>query len=187
MPPSYFVDAVRLHFGFLLALGFAEEIAVPTLVRYRRQELEVSLYHGERLHELGIEIAWKGTSFALSEVIRLSNPEEARQFRNWIAVSTDDVSKGIARLRDLVERYAVPAFAGDESFFLKLHESRQQSEIDLEMRVLAETVRPRAEREFRAGCYKAVVDLYESILPILTAVERKKLEIARQRIDSPGH
>jgi hypothetical protein len=49
-------NAVSEKFSFLGEQGFSEVESLPTIVRYRKRDLEVHVYHGRRSFELGFEV-----------------------------------------------------------------------------------------------------------------------------------
>jgi hypothetical protein len=66
-----FEQAVAEAFVFLRQLGFDVAEQLPTLVRYRHQNVEVDIYQGKQSFEIGAGITIDGERFALSELIRL--------------------------------------------------------------------------------------------------------------------
>lgn len=178
---STFISAVRSSFDFLVALGFLEEVTSATLVTYRRGDVEFCVYHERRSSALGCEFSLAGRRYALSELIRVMDPEAAKIYRDFVARTPAQLSTGLLQLRGLVEKYGVPALAGDAEFASELDRSSKEFVDSYELEVLARNVRPRAERAFQARDFRKAAKLYESIRFALTSVELKKLELAARR------
>jgi hypothetical protein len=176
-----FVDAVTRTFAFLTNLGFLRTEASPTIVRYRKGDVEADVYHGRQSFELGFEIGRGGVKFSMSELIRATDPETARQYRNFAATTQSALTEGLARLEGLAKRYGQQALQGDPEFFVALENQRKSWAAAYELEVLEGQLRPKAREAFRQGNYREAAELYERIRPCLTPAELKKLKIARER------
>jgi hypothetical protein len=176
-----FARCVGERFAFLQTFGFAQIDSSPTLVRFRKRNIEVKVYHGQRSFEIGFEIVCQGVRYSLSELIRVASPEEAERYRNFAATTWQGVEKGLTRLEELVKCFAEPALRGDEEFFAVLQKNRREWRDAYALDVLAEQLRPKAEAAFREGNYRAAAELYEKIRPRLSATEQRKLELAKER------
>jgi hypothetical protein len=176
-----FADAVSRNFAFLGQLGFSEVESLPTLVRYRKDSLEVVIYHGRQSFEIGFELSYAETRYSMSELIRAADVEEAEKYRNYAAKTPQSIAEGLARLQRLVKQYGERALRGDSTFFSMIDEQRRKWAKGYELEVLAEQLRPKADAAFRSGNYRQAADLYEKILSRLSAAELKKLALARRR------
>lgn len=176
-----FADAVGKTFAFLDDYGFSNSESLPTLVRYRKGNLEVSVYHGRQSYEVGFEITAGGNRYSMSELIRASDPAAARQYRSIAATTADGIEDALVRLAELTRHYAQRALQGDRDFFSLLEEERKFWLERYALEVLAGELRPKAEAAFRHGDYEEASALYEQIRPCLSATQLKKLEIAKRR------
>jgi hypothetical protein len=176
-----FANAVSEGFSFLVAQGFAVVESLPTLVRYRKGELEARVYHGRQSFEVGFEIVRDGERYSISELIRAADPQEAERYRNNAATTPDGVTDALARLKELTERYAERALRGDPEFFETLEKLRQAWMEGYSLDVLAGQLRPKADAAFRSGDYHQAAEFYERIRPRLSATELKKLALAKER------
>jgi hypothetical protein len=176
-----FANAVSERFAFLDDLGFSKSESLPTLVRFRKGDLEINVYHGRQSFEIGFEIARQGAQYSISEIIRVTDPETAERYRNFSTTTPHGVAEGLTHLEELVKRYAGLALRGDPVFFAKLESQRKAWMEGYALDVLAGQLRPKAETAFRRGDYREAVALYEKIRPRLSATELKKLELARER------
>ncbi|MFN8589401.1 MAG: hypothetical protein U0704_16540 [Candidatus Eisenbacteria bacterium] len=176
-----FADAVSKHFAFLGRLGFSEVESLPTLVRYGRGDLEVAIYHGRRSFEIGLEITRLGTCYSIEELIRIAHPELAAQYRNYQTTTPHGIAQGLAQLAGLVKKHGERALTSDPVFFAALDHQRRSWAEGYALDVLAGQLRPKAAAAFRSGDYRQAADLYERIHARLTAVELKKLALAKDR------
>src|SRR5687768_13994378 len=91
-----FTEAVSERFTFLKELGFSEVESLSTIVRYRKGDLEVDVYHGRQSFELGLGVARRGTRYSLSELIRVSDPDAADRYRNVAATTPKGIAEGVS-------------------------------------------------------------------------------------------
>jgi hypothetical protein len=179
-----FANAVTEAFSFLGDLGFAVAEALPTLVRYRKGEIEARLYHGRRSFEVGFEIVRDGERYSISELIRAADRVEGEQYRDWTATTQQGIAEALGRLKELVSRYGERALQGDPGMFETLTKLRQEWMENYSLDVLASQLRPKADAAFRSGDYREAAALYEKILPRLSPSELKKLALAKERAES---
>jgi hypothetical protein len=83
-----FSKKAREVFAYLFENGFLETEAAPTFIRYRKDGIEVDIYHGRQSYEIGAGVSADGERFSLSEIIRMSDQEFADQYRNHVATAT---------------------------------------------------------------------------------------------------
>lgn len=176
-----FAKAVTERFGFLGDLGFSVTELLPTIVRYRKGDVEADVYHGRQSYELGFDVERHGIRYSLSDLISAADPEAAEQYRNFAATTQDGITKGLTRLAELVKRYSEPALRGDPDFFATIEKQRKLWAEGYSLDVLAGQLRPKAYEAFRQGNYREAVELYERIRPRLTPVELKRLAVAKER------
>jgi hypothetical protein len=176
-----FESQVRGAFMFLEKMGFTPVEALPTLVRYRNDDIEVDVYHGRQSHEVGAGITGFGVRYATPEVIRVTDPEAAKGYRNAVATTPAAVVEQLEELSALMERYGAAALRGDPQFFLALAKQREQWSEDYALEVLADQCRRQAEEAFRRRDYAAAAELYGRIRLRLSPAETKKLALAEGR------
>lgn len=176
-----FAHAVSESFLFLDDLGFSRIESLPTLVRFRKDNLEINIYHGRRSFEVGFEILHHGERYSISELIRVTDVEAAERYRNFATTTPQGVIEGLMQLKELVQRYGGPALRGDPEFFSALKNQRKTWAEGYALDVLARQLRPKAEAAFRQGHYREAAELYEKIRASLSAAELKKLQLARDR------
>ena len=176
-----FVDEVRKAFAFLSDLGFSEIEALPTLVRYRKSNVEVDVYHGRHSHEIGVGVTVFGTRFAISEIIRANDPEIEKHFRYPMTTTPEGVAIGLQELSKLMKRYGLAALDGDPQYFSILEKQREMWSKEYALEVLARQLRPQADAAFRQKDYSKAAKLYSQFRDCLSPAEIKKLSIAGER------
>lgn len=176
-----FKGATRERFAFLNELGFSEIEALPTLVRYRKDGVEVDVYHGRLSYEIGAGISYLGTRYAMAEIIRAVDPEAAKKYGGALTSTAEGVVAGLAELSSLMRRYGIAALRGDPRFFSMLAEKNKVWIEDYWLDGLARQLRPQADEAFHRGDYAKAVELYAQIRDRLSPAEIKKLQIAEER------
>jgi len=176
-----FASAVTEMFAFLEDLGFSIVEQSTTLVRYRKGNLEVDVYHGRQSYELGFELIHHGVRCSMSEILAFTDPEIAKQYRNFAAITQEGLNGGLARLAGLAKRCAQRALASDPEFFQALEKRRKSWGERYALEVLEEQLGPKADEAFRRGNYREAAELYERIRSHLSPLELKKLAVAKER------
>lgn len=179
-----FTRIAREAFSFLLDEGFCEEEALPTLLRYKRGDVEVDVYHGRQSYEIGVGISFAGERYAISEVLRLSNAAEANNYRNPIARTSGGVAAAMSALSSLLREHGARALSGDAKVISDLKSQRDGWSVEYALDVLEGQVRPLAEEAFRSGEYAKAAELYGRIRGRLSSLESKKLALAEERSSS---
>jgi hypothetical protein len=118
------------------------------------------VYHCRQSFELGFEIGCGTKKYALSELIRATDPDVAKQYRKFAAVTQSALTKGIAQLTGLVKRYGRQALQGDPEFFAGLEQKRKPRADEYAHEVLEFQLRPKAHDAFRRGAYREAAELY---------------------------
>ena len=175
-----FVNTAKGAFAFLADLGFSQVESSPTIVRYRRGDLEANVYHGRQSYELDFEIVRNRLRYSLAMLIRAVDSEAGRRYRNYTATTEGGLAEGLARLARLVKRYGESALQGDPKVYEALENQRRSWSEKYSLDVLEDQVRPRAVEAFRLGNYKEAAELFEQIQARLTPAELKKLAFARR-------
>lgn len=176
-----FESEAKKAFTFLNELGFLQVESLPTLVRYQKDDVEITVYHGRLSYELGAEISYQGKQYALAEIVRAVDPEVAKRGGNLMASTAEGVVKGLNKLGLLTKRYGVTALQGGSQFFSMLEEKRKVWVEEYWLDGLARQVRPQAEDAFRRGDYERAAELYSRIRGCLSPTEAKKLSLAQER------
>ncbi|MBL8483159.1 MAG: hypothetical protein JNJ60_13245 [Rhodocyclaceae bacterium] len=166
---------------FLTDEGYAAVDQLPTLVRFRKGDVEVDIYHGRQSYEIGGGISVAGTRYSISELMRVSDPEAAARYRNAAATTPEAVTAALTALSALLRPYCLAASRGDPQFFSRLENQRKQWAEQLALDVLARQLRPQAEDAFRRGDYPKAAELYGRIRQCLSPAEAKKLALAEKR------
>jgi hypothetical protein len=159
----------------------------PTIVRYRKGNLQINVYHGRRSYEIDLEIGHDEAMYSISELIQLTDPEYADRYRRWMAVRPESVAAGLDQLAELLKQYGEHALRDESGVFTALESQREAWSEAYALDVLARQLRPKADAAFRQGHYREAADFYEKIRPRLSPVEIKKLDLAKKRSGTEEH
>jgi hypothetical protein len=171
----------RACFEFLNQLGFSEIEASPTHIRYRKDSVEVDVYHGRRSFEIGAGISYAGTRYAIGEIIRAVDPEGAKRYGGALTSTAEGVAEALKELSSLMQRHGGAALRGDPEFFSTLAKKREGWVANYWLDGLAEQLRPQAEEAFHRGDYSKAAELYRQLEDRLSPAELKKLALADKR------
>jgi hypothetical protein len=176
-----FAKEARKAFVFLGDLGFSEIEALPTLVRYRKGSVEVDVYHGRQSYEIGAGITAFGVRYSIGAIIRHTDSDTAKRYRNYATTTPEGVVAGLNELSSLIKRYGRSALDGDPELFSALERERKLWSEEYALDVLADQLRPQADEAFRQRDYAKSAELYSRIRERLSPAEIKKLNIAEER------
>jgi hypothetical protein len=176
-----FAKTAMMAFAFLVDLGFSVVDSSPTIVKYKKGDMEVDVYHGRSSFELGFGISKNGVRYALSELMRLIDANVANQYRNYVATTQNGVNEGLIELATTVKQFCISVLQGTPECFTALESQRQSWNEEYALEVLERQLLPRADEAFRLGHYQEAAELYERIKSRLSPSELKKLHIAAAR------
>ena len=182
-----FAKEVREHFSFLeVQRGFKCIRQEKTSVRYESADVYVNVYHGRSSFEIGVEIGNKSSehSFNLEALVALFDKELSREY--WAAGgrTAEAVRRALKKQAEGLSRYGGSALSGHQSIFDRLEQLRTDRSAAMVLDSKAYQIRPKAEAAFRSGDYKEAVKLYSSIEAALSPIERKKLQLAKNKAAS---
>jgi hypothetical protein len=177
----HFARKVQAAFGFLSDAGFVQVEASSMLVRYRKDDVEIDIYHGRQSYEIGGGVTLAGTRYGISEIIRTVDPLVAEEYQNWMTNTPEGIAKGLEKLAALMQHYGFDVLSAEQQFIALLARQRKQWAEGYALDVLAAQLRPQAEDAFRRGDYEQAADLYGQIRERLSPVEAKKLSFAQER------
>ena len=173
---------VRQAFEFLETdYGFTCCEENETYVRYEANGVFVSVYHGRRSYEVGIEIGLEeihlNSGFGIGTLISIYSENNDKKRYYKIASSVDKIKEFLSELSCLLKKYGDQALRGDKAVFILM--KRKMDEYWGRMR--ADQIRIKASEAFKKRDYKKATSLYESMSDFLAESERKKLEYARKK------
>lgn len=177
----HFIQSVREAFSFLMDAGFSEIEALPTLVRYRKDDIWVDVHHGRQSYEIGCGFTVAGVRYSLADFMRVTDSDLAKTYRLRAATSPESVATCLEDLSVMVQRYGAAVLSGDPQFLAIVSERREQWLQEYSLDVQAEQIRPQAESAFRQGDYAKAAELYGLMRERLSPAEAKKLAFAERR------
>lgn len=182
-----FADLVKEEFAFLSRHGFSVFSDSFGEVRFHSKNTAVSVTWDRRSGELDVYLeplrdVETGKPYSLRDVLAMrgvASPEARQPFQ---VSSLSKLQPFLHRLANDVGEYASEALAGDRMYYRRLSEfrSKQAQNFMRDMRV--RRARTNAAEAWKDQKYGHVVEQYESIMDDLTPAERKKLDIARDRM-----
>jgi len=147
-----FENFARKSFEFLNDLGFVEIESSPTVIRYRKDSVEVNVYHGRQSYEIGGGVSRLGTQYSLLAIIRTADPAAAQKYRYPVATTPREVAAGLEEAGYLMRRHGVRVLGDDPQFFSELEsELENDRQLWLEeyaLDALVEKIRPKASKAF---------------------------------------
>ena len=150
-PDLVFSDVVKDRFSYLSEQGFVLEEVLPTDLRFRKGDVEITVHWDQMSSEIDLTVAKGPDRYSMSEVLRAQDLGAAKEYRSWSAVARESVVSGVTSLADLFARFGKSAIAGEEFFFSELKRKRREWSIAYSTEVLATGVRQEAEEAFRKG------------------------------------
>jgi hypothetical protein len=180
-PDLVFSDVVKDRFSYLSEQGFVLKEILPTDLRFRKGDVEITVYWDQMSSEIDLAVAKGSDRYSMSEVLRAEDLGAAEEYRSWSAGTRESVISGVTALADLFARYGKSAVAGEDFFYSELKRKRREWSHAYSAEVLATGVRQEAEEAFRKGFYKDAAVLYRRIEAALTPSERGKLEFASRK------
>lgn len=176
-----FADIAKGKFAFLRDLGFAVIESSPTIVRFRKGDIQVDVYQEPYSYEMGLGVTWMDVRYELQDFIVAIDPEAIKEYYVPIASTKEGVAEGLTRLSELARRYCGQALQGELNFFVEVAEKNKSRTQEYWLERRARQLRPEAEEAFRLGRYRQAAELYKQIESVLSPSERKRLAIAEER------
>ena len=170
-----FVESVRNSFAFLPTLGFQEVSASEEKVLFRKDRWGVGVHHEMPGFELGASLYCNDTRYSLGEVLRVADPSMT-EYMDASARTADFVALGVSSLAELVQQHVLPLMRGENEFVAELERGRREFGEATNVAF----ARQRAMAAFQHRDYATAAKWYGMVEDKLTAVERKRLLIARQ-------
>lgn len=184
-----FRASVRDAFDFLCNEPYSLRIGDlgDRRIVYEGENVAVAVFHDRLSYELGVEI-WRPsrpdearTPFSLSDLMRVTEPETALSYRRFAAVTPDALRRGTRKLAADVRRFANPALRGEDEFFTRAKDDRDEAIEEFSRDSQDRRARQRAQEAWLQRKYSEVDDSYTSVRGKLSPSEQERLRIARDR------
>lgn len=177
-----FASAAERRFAFLAEQGYVLSASGSDAVRYRRDELELSILRDWRSGEVELAIGSHEDRLSFTDVLRVRDPARADSHRDPWVWTADDLGPALDAIATLLLAHPRGALEGDAVFYAEARRLRAEAALAVTHGLRLAEVRRRAELAFGAGRDALAVELYEGIAADLTATEHKRFEIARRRL-----
>jgi hypothetical protein len=166
-------------------MEYRETEALPTLILFRKGDLEVDVYHGRRSYEIGAGITRDETRYSLGQFIDLADDPTVKRFRYPAYRTPEGVKTGLEVISTMMKRYAASGLRGDAQVFAELDIQRKKWGEEFALDVEESQTRPKAEEAWRNKDYAKAAELYAKFRPRLTPAEVQKLAFAEKRCGLP--
>jgi hypothetical protein len=186
-----FVAAVRESFGFLADHGFREVGASTSVVEFDSDAVRVRIDQDPRSHEINASFTrhsqpeGRRSSYSYGSYLRLIDPAAAADYYDFAATTPGAVSRGVAKLAAAV-RTATPLLTGDDATYDELARLGTLVGQELAAQSRRSAYGGAAEAAWQAKDWPAIVAVYSRHEADLTDSERRRLDLARHRLDTEG-
>jgi hypothetical protein len=175
------------NFGFLLDSGLRLADQQVTFVRYQSDVAFINVYHGRSSYELGVEIGRidrPGEQLSVNDIVAWAGAEKAEnvdQHTTFQVAHRDGIQRLVARLADLVRKYALPLLDCEQDAYASATNLQSQRGKALENEIRLRGIRREAEVAWSARDYILIVEVYSSMREDLTEVEARRLAYAEKQ------
>lgn len=184
-----------LAFQFLEKnFGFARSVESATLITYTTEHVQLDIwFDSHRSFELGVGIRRRDEisagsadpSFDLGEILRTAHAPEAERFRCVQITNQSVLDSFVSEIAGLLSQYGSELLRGNPTAFRALQRNRETECEKHGSDVALSRARTTASEAWQRRDYAAVIEALCSVrVDLLTASERKRLQLARQRIGS---
>ena len=102
-----------------MIFGFKEFESLPTLVRYRKGDIEVDVYHGRQSIKIGFGITRHGVRYSLPDFIASADPQTAKQYSAPMASTHEGIAESLTRIGELAKYYCAQVLQEDDPVFFQ--------------------------------------------------------------------
>jgi hypothetical protein len=185
-----FVDAVREAFGFLLEAGFREISDSPYAVDFESGAVRLRVVHERLSYEINAFFARRSqpeelrSGYSYGQYLKVRDPAAGAEYRAYAATTPDAVRTGVRQLAEDIRTHAGPLLSGDAASYDELAHQDLLAGEQLAARSRRRAYGEPADAAWQAKDWAAVVAAYTPYESDLTASERRRLELARRRVET---
>jgi hypothetical protein len=181
-----FAEAVREHIAPVLAAqGFACSDQDLYVVSFSSVAIELALSYDPYSFEIDVTFARKADlsrRYALSDLLGVVSDALRKEHACFSASRPERVVECVRTIAGLLNEYGNGVLAGDAKAFERMGEISRLHNKMYTNELVQRPIRKAAEEAWRKHDYAKARDLYASIEPDLTLVEKKKLAYAQSYI-----
>jgi hypothetical protein len=118
----------------------------------------------------------------MSDIIRVTDPARARDYRSFSATSDDSVRRGMAKLVSDLREYGLAALTGEGDFYRKMWDARSEAARAFATEIADKAARESAEQAWLRRDFEGVIEAYGSMEDRLSRAERARLHYATKRL-----
>ena len=187
-----FAEAVREHIApVLTAQGFACSEEGPYVVRFASATVILAVSHDPISFEIEVTFARKADTSQqcnLRDMLELASAPGRKERAFFQASQPERVLECVRTIAGLLREYGETVLAGEPAAFERMAEISRLRNEAYTKEVVQKPIRNAAEEAWRKHDYVTVRDLYASIEPDLTPVEKKRLGYAESHlVGHEGH
>ncbi len=184
---DFFSKWATEEFSFLLDRGFSLSSDDSEEVRFQSAKSVVRITWDRRSGELEVYLqllheAVGDKPYSLRDLLSMEGKDLPEAREPFQVSEQDRLRPFLKRLADDVSKYASNALAGDRMYYRRLSEFRSGEARSFMKGMHLRQARAKADEAWRLRNYEQIVEQYESIRDDLNATERRKLEIAKDRM-----
>ena len=156
-------------------------------VGYEGSDLSLVVFHDRLSYELGLHLSRPSREeevqrpYTVSDLMRLTYPAQASEYRRFAATSVESVRLGTQKLASELVQYGEPALRGSADFYERLAAARADAIAKFGQEVGDRQVRRQAEEAWQRKDYRAVIAAYAQIEGRLSRVEEERRRLAHER------
>jgi hypothetical protein len=157
-------------------------------IAYEGDDVMLVLLHDDLSYELDLAL-WRPSvvdearhPFTMSDIIRVTDPAKARDYRSFSAASDDSVRRGVAILVSDFREYGLAALTGEGDFYRQMLDARSEAAREFATEIADKAARERAEQAWLRRDFEEVIVAYRSMEDRLSRAERARLHYAAKRL-----
>lgn len=178
-----FAEAVRHYIApVLTARCFTCSEATPYVVKFTSPTVVLALSHAPVSYEIQVTLARKAAPsqlYTLRDILDLALGPEHKDQGFFQASERGRVFECVRAIGDILSKYGETVLPGEPAVYERMDETARHRNEAYTKQVVQGPIRKAAEKAWQEHDYAKVRDLYDSIEPDLTPVERKRLEYAK--------
>jgi hypothetical protein len=183
-----FQESVVGAFAFLGEYGFIPVGADDISAHFESKCARLAIRHGRSSHELSLALARTdhpdelAHPYSMQDLIRSVDRDRGNRYRNFAATSRDALGQGLKQLANDLRHYGDRALRGDPDSFAAMQQERVVSIENLGRESRHAREDAAAREAFDQRDWDRVISIYQGRADALSRSERKRLEIARRRV-----
>jgi hypothetical protein len=181
---SFFTQCALEKFSFLGELGFSGAVISGECVAFNSEKVRVLVTWDERSGELAVGVGLLNSRdpiYSLRDVLAMEGSDAPEAQAPFQVSDEGRLEPFLKELSGDLKAHGMNALEGDRMYFRRLEEFRSQGARKFMDEMHVRQVRRKAELAWTEGRYREAADQYASIEKSLTASEKQRVLIARDK------